>query len=94
MARPKIAIGIAALAVWWFIIVLPANMPEVRFPGAWPQGRTAIIIGPLASSSECNREAQSVKRRFPAIEIQSCFEADSIRTTMPPDLAPSEPLGP
>jgi hypothetical protein len=94
LVNPKMAIGSAMLAAWWFMIVLPANTPGMRLPDAWSQGRTAIVVGPSTSIPECNWQAQSIKRRFPAAGVSSCFEADSIQTSVPNDLAPSEPLAP
>lgn len=81
-----------SLIAWWFIIVVNSeNMPpEVPVP----IGQPAFVVGPSSSHSECDSQALSIKRRFPAIEIEPCFEADSIKTTIPPNLAPSEPLAP
>jgi hypothetical protein len=86
-------IRLTPVIAWWFIMVVPANMPQVR-SGPWFSGRPAIVVGPSISRSQCDSQAVSIRGRFPAIEIEPCFEADSVKTTVPPDLAPSEPLAP
>ena len=82
----------ALLVAWWFIMVVNAgNMPsEVPLPA----GRPAFVVGPSRSHTACDAQASSIKRRFPSMEIERCFEADSIKTAVPADLAPSEPLAP
>ena len=87
------SITLAPVIVWWFIMVVPADLPQGP-SGPWFSGRPAIVVGPSISRSQCNSQAVSIRRRFPTIEIEPCFEADSIKTTVPPDLAPSEPLAP
>jgi hypothetical protein len=93
MKDSRKTIRLVPLMAWWFVIVVPANMPQ-KGSGPWFSGRPAMVVGPSISRSQCNSQAVSIRRRFPAIEIEPCFEADSIKTTVPPDLAPSEPLAP
>jgi hypothetical protein len=90
MRDSRQTIRLVPLMMWWFIMVVPQNVPR----GPWFPGRPAIVVGPSISRAQCESQAVSIRRRFPTIEIEPCFEADSIRTTVPPDLAPSEPLAP